>query len=308
MAKGWSLWRWLGVGALGLAGAVFLRRPRTKVPSAPPIPPRPELPLELPEDVSSSWIAGPGGTLRIAERNPEGRLAVLFVHGLGGRSEHWAPLFAALGPALRGIAVDLPGHGKSDADVRGDYSIEALAGSLAAVLDGLGVRRTIVVAHSVGALAAIELAARQPRRVTGLLLVDPSGDQTRLPEAQQRNQRQALSNDPGDDVRWNYRQMLTAARPLVAERVLEAVETLEDEVAAGVLGATLDYSPAAALERYDGPVRMLISERNDLPSSLHNLHPEIPGRFLYGASHWLMMDRPDDVWEELVELLEDAGG
>ena len=48
-----------------------------------------------------------------------------------------------------------------------------------------------------------------------------------------------------------------------------------------------------------------MSELNTLPQSLHRLHPERPVRRLYGASHWLMMDRPDEVLEILWDFLEE---
>ncbi len=211
---------------------------------------------------------------------------------------------AVLGPAIHGIAFDLPGHGRSDQDLGGDYSVASLASAINAVLDGLGLRSAVLVAHSVGATAALELAGNRPSRVAGLLLVDPTGDQTQLPRSQRQALRESLRHDPGGDLRWNYRQLLVDASPEVADRVLESTEQVSDEVVRGVLESGLDHSPLPALERYDGPVRSLQSERNDMPWSLHRLRP-MPHRFLHGASHWLMMDRPGDVWEELVELLEE---
>ncbi len=264
----------------------------------------------LPSEVETAWIQGPGGSLRIAEvhrgaRSSANRVPIVFVHGLGGCLEQWSPLLQALGPAVHGIAFDLPGHGGSDRDPRGDHSLPSLAAAIGAVLDSLGLRWAVIVAHSVGATAAIELAGRHPRRVAGLLLVDPTGDQTRLPAAQRQALRESLQRDPGGDLRWNFRQLLVDASTEVADHVLESAANVADEVVRGILESGLNHSPLPALERYGGVVRSLQSERNDLPWSLHRLRPEISHRFLYGASHWLMMDRPQAVWEELVELLDE---
>ena len=59
----------------------------------------------------------------------------------------------------------------------------------------------------------------------------------------------------------------------------------------------------AALERYAGPRLSVISDHNTLPVSLHNLLPDLPVRLVSGTSHWLMMDRPDDLDRLLVEFL-----
>lgn len=67
------------------------------------------------------------------------------------------------------VAPDLPGHGRSDGDALG--SIEAIAAWLARMLDVLGVTEARVAGHSMGALAALELAALDPARVTRLALL-----------------------------------------------------------------------------------------------------------------------------------------
>lgn len=320
-----SLWRWLGLGALGLAGAILLRRPSKtaassrrregRAASGPrPAGPRPaETPspaLDPPADLAISWIPGPAGSLRIGERHAgssKGRpeRSVVFVHGLAGCLEHWSSQLAALGPALHGVAVDLPGHGGSDLAADGDYSVSAQAAAIGAAVDGLGLRRPILVAHSLGALAAIDYAGRHPRRVAGLLLVDPSADQSRLPETERERYLATLKKDPRGETEWNFRQFLTGGRPEIADRVLEPLVSLAEEVILGAAEGSQSYPPLPALERFEGSVRLLVSDLNRLPQSLHRLRPDLPARRLTGASNWLMLDRPEAVWEELVELLED---
>ncbi len=299
-------WPWLGLGALLVAAAALLRRERRS--AQPPRRAQPPEPPELPPtpaDVDSCWIAGPAGTLRVLERHPDGELPVVYVHGLGGRAEHWAAQFATAGPAIRTVAFDLPGHGRSDQALDGDYSIPATAAAIGAVVDGLGLRRALLVAHSLGATAAIEYAGSHPDRVAGLLLVDPSGDQSRLPATQRRELLAQIARDPGEEVRWNFRQLLAGARAEVADRVLEDLASVPAEVVLQAIEGGVSYSPLPALERFGGPARSLISDLNDLPYSLHNLLPDLPAFHFRQAGHWLMMDRPDDLWAALVDFLEE---
>ncbi len=307
---------WLGFGAVGLAGAALLRRGR-RAPDAAPASAGAEWagspdgadPCALPQDVRISWIPGPAGSLRLAERRPAGEdrppIGVVYVHGLGGGLEHWATQLAALGPALHGVAVDLPGHGGSDPAADGDYSVAALGAAIGAAVDGLGLRRPVLVGHSLGALAAIDYAGRHPGRVAGLLLVDPAGDQTQRPEEVRRTTRRTLAADPRGETEWSFRHFLAGARPRIADRVMESLAAVADETLRGALEGSLDYPPLPALERFTGPVRLVVSELNRSPGSLHQLRPELPVRRLAGASHWLMMDRPEAVWAELIELLDE---
>ena len=280
------------------------------MPAAPAEAPDSDQPpdiFEPPDDTESSWISGPEGTLRILERHPDGRLPVVFVHGLGGRSEHWSPLFEAAGPALRVVAFDLPGHGLSDQPSNGDFSIAATAKAIGAVLDALNMRRCVLVAHSFAAAAAIEYAAEHPRRVGGLLLVDPGGDQSRVPAAHHRELYEQLARDPGEEIPWYFRQLLTGARPAVAERVLDDLAAVPAEVVLASLAAGASYSPLEPLSRFGGPIHSVISDLNDLPYSLHRLLPDLDVSHITGSSHWLMMDRPVEVWETLLDLVEECG-
>jgi pimeloyl-ACP methyl ester carboxylesterase len=77
---------------------------------------------------------------------------------------------------LRAAAPDLRGHGWSSKplDVRA-YSPAALARWLLAALDALGIRRAVLLGHSLGGHVALEAALAAPGRVAGLVLVAPLG-------------------------------------------------------------------------------------------------------------------------------------
>ncbi|MCP4656957.1 MAG: alpha/beta fold hydrolase [bacterium] len=261
------------------------------------------MPYDPPPDAAIYWIPGPAGSLRVCERHRNRRCALplVFVHGLAGRLEHWSAQLTALGPARCGIAIDLPGHGGSDVADDGDYSIPALAAAIAAVTDGLHLRRLVLVAHSLGATAAIEYAGAHRHRVAGLLLVDPSGDQSRMSGNRRARYLESVRRDPGGEMTWNFRHFLGGARAEVAERVLNALAATPEEVLLGVLEGASAYSPLPALERYGGPLRSVISAFNKQAFSLHRLVPELPVSRIERASHWLMMDKP----EELAGILED---
>ena len=98
-----------------------------------------------------------------------GRDTWLFVHGAGMDHSVWilqSRYFAFHGQ--NALAVDLPGHGRSGGEAID--SIEGQADWLAALLDSLEVGTARVVGHSMGSLAALDLAARHPRCVDGLVL------------------------------------------------------------------------------------------------------------------------------------------
>jgi len=99
-----------------------------------------------------------------------GRPTVVFIHGALNDHSVWTLLarwFAHHGHAV--LAVDLPGHGRSDGPV--PDSVEAMADRLLALLDAAGAGEARLVGHSMGALIALEMAARAPARTTALALL-----------------------------------------------------------------------------------------------------------------------------------------
>ena len=96
---------------------------------------------------------------------------VLMVHGLGGTSNFWTPLLPALG-RFRTVRPDLPGAGRSHR-VEGPLSIEGFVRALMRVCGAAGIERAHVVAHSMGTIVALHLAALEPRLVRSLALFGP---------------------------------------------------------------------------------------------------------------------------------------
>ena len=94
----------------------------------------------------------------------------VFVHGAAFDHTVWklqARYFAWNGGSV--LAVDLPGHGRSAGPPR--PTIPAMADWLVALLDAAGVGEANLVGHSMGALVALDAAARHGTRVRKVALL-----------------------------------------------------------------------------------------------------------------------------------------
>lgn len=98
----------------------------------------------------------------------KGRVIVL-LHGFLGSHEIWSEFVKKLSKRHRVIAIDLPGHGQTPA-IGYYHSMELLAQSVKAVLNKAGVRRYIIVGHSMGGYTALAFAELFPENVSGLCL------------------------------------------------------------------------------------------------------------------------------------------
>lgn len=99
---------------------------------------------------------------------------VLLLHGGGGSAIGWYPAFAPLAVRYRVIAPDMVGHGLSDKP-SARYDRPYLRAWLEAFLDGLGIERASIVAHSTGGAVALQLALDSPERLDKLVLVNSVG-------------------------------------------------------------------------------------------------------------------------------------
>lgn len=96
----------------------------------------------------------------------------LLIHGLASNARLWDGVVAALtGQRRATIAVDLRGHGLS-AKVDDGYDFATISADLVEVARSAAGGRVIAVGQSWGGNVVLELAARHPEVVAGLVLVD----------------------------------------------------------------------------------------------------------------------------------------
>ena len=137
---------------------------------------------EVPAAGAADEDAGPayeraevdGIRVRYARRGAGEGVPVLFLHGFGGDLNNWLFNLDAAAEVAPVIALDLPGHGESDARLPGT-GLADMARFVAAFLDRIDVERAHVVGHSMGGAIAAQLALEQPGRVASLTLVGSAG-------------------------------------------------------------------------------------------------------------------------------------
>ncbi|WP_134730677.1 MULTISPECIES: alpha/beta fold hydrolase [Amycolatopsis] len=119
-----------------------------------------------------------GRRVRLREYRPAtdtGDEAVVLLHGIAGSMATWNPVFDRRTTFDRRVlALDLPGHGDSDAP-RADYGLGAMASIVRDVLAVSGVRHATVVGHSLGGGIAMQFSYQFPEMCDRLVLVGSAG-------------------------------------------------------------------------------------------------------------------------------------
>ncbi len=98
----------------------------------------------------------------------------VLVHGLGGSAYNWTDLMGLLADRLSARAPDLSGFGESPPPDDGDYSLEAHARSVVALIEADARGPVHLFGNSLGGAVATIVAATRPDLVRTLVLVAPA--------------------------------------------------------------------------------------------------------------------------------------
>ena len=241
---------------------------------------------------------------------------VVLVHGAGMDHSVWALQSRALAHSGYSVlAVDLPGHGRSEGEAL--TSISAMADWLAEFITAAGLDSAVVAGHSMGALAALELGARHPRLVRGLVLIGAAASmpvhadliaaaREELPAAVAMitawgfSPEAALGGNPTPGL-WftgGGRRLLELSRPGVLHTDLSACNAYEN----GAAAAALIRCPAVVVA--GGADRMSPAKAG---LALAGLIPGGRVELLEGAGHMLMAERPQQVLRALKDYSAGIG-
>lgn len=120
--------------------------------------------------IKKTFRAADGANI-IGEVRGKGETAIVFLHGWGGDREYWKNQVAAFAGGYTIVALDQAGHGESRTD-RKDSTIGVLAGDVETVVKDLGLKRVILVGHSMGGPVALAAAKRLPGTIVAVIGVD----------------------------------------------------------------------------------------------------------------------------------------
>jgi len=127
-----------------------------------------------PTDSFAVYIkVAPQESLRVTSVGPRSGPTVVIIPGLLSPAYGFRRILPPLANSgVRGIVIEPLGVGWSSRPENADYSHTSQGNRIGAVMDSLGVRSAVILAHSVGATMALRLATQRPELVEGLLLMD----------------------------------------------------------------------------------------------------------------------------------------
>ena len=238
---------------------------------------------------------------------PADSAAIVFVHGTRLTRSAWTAQLEALSDTYRVIAMDLPGHG-SLADRR--FTIGDAADELARVIERAAGGRAVVVGLSLGGYVAMDLAARRPELIRGLVLSGATQEPIGLRARPYLALAWAIDRlgDRGMDRlnRWFFR---TRYPPDIADPIIEA--GFHSDGGSAALRALVGKRFAPRLAAYPGPVLILNGELDVLfrlgAKRFAGAARDVRRVRLRGATHLANLDRPEAFTAAVRKFVEGLG-
>lgn len=236
----------------------------------------------------------------------KGSEAVVFIHGWTCDMNFWRMQIPAFETKSRVIAIDLPGHGRSDKP-QIDYTMELFARAIDSVLRDAKVDRAVLVGHSMGVPVVRQFYRKYPEKTRALVLVD--GGLRMMFDKKMAETFTAPLRGP------NYKEAAgrmvdgmtgTMISPALREEVKAAMLSTPQHVAVSAMDALMD--PAIyQTDKINVPVLAVLAKGPFWPADneqfFRSLAPNIEYHMWEGVSHFLMMDKPKEFNETVLAFL-----
>lgn len=247
-------------------------------------------------------------TLHVSRRGQGPPLVLL--HGFTGSAAQWGGALDGLANGHDVCAIDLIGHGLSDAPPEAArYGFEACIADVARTLDALGLRRAHLLGYSMGGRLALGFTVRHRDRVDRLVLESASPG---IADEQERGARRLQDEMLADQIEcdgvdrfveaWMAQPLFASQRDLAPEQLEAARRLRKRNRAHGLanslrgMGTAMQPSFWDALADLDVPTLLVVGERDGKFQRIAGLMADRLPRArtiqIGGAGHATHFERP----------------
>jgi pimeloyl-ACP methyl ester carboxylesterase len=286
-------------------------------------------------------VVDPGDRIHFLDwggETPTGAPGVLLIHGLSNTAWSWTPVARRLRGVRHVVAMDLRGHGLSDAPTDG-YDPATFADDVLAVAEGSGLLagpgdRVVLAGHGFGAIVAAWAAAAMGERCAGLVLVDGGWESLEAASAMDVDEFLRGLDEPPEVMRsmaayladraafdpgtWDADQERAARATVVETHAGRVVPSTRPHAAEASVRAMFRYDPLATLAGVVAPVVAVSAAGDETGSRARALaaasdaratagHGRIRAATFDHDGHNLMRYRPDAVSAAILSVAGETG-
>lgn len=242
-----------------------------------------------------------------------GRPTFVFIHGWLGDRSHFAPSITEFESNYNILALDLRGHGVSDSPLDINWSFEAFADDIYALISSYDLDKVTIIGYSLGTAIALKFVNKYPELVERLILI--AGANKFEPPYWFR----AVAKLGIDALTKSITSLLDRLLPLLTDKreidfvrdVIARFRSTDMSIHRKVLFDSILVDGLEEECRNISQPVLLIAGDEDLVVSFHSslaLHELLPNSSLvvfHGESHWLIHTQSKQInW--LIKLFQET--
>jgi pimeloyl-ACP methyl ester carboxylesterase len=246
----------------------------------------------------------------VYETRGKGDTALLFLHGWCGDRAYWkhqVPVFAA---DYRVVTLDQAGHGDSGKD-RKNWSVSGLADDIVTVVKALGLKRVILIGHSMGGPVALLAAKRMPDKVVAVIGVDTLHNaEFKMPEEVTKKFLAGFQKDFKGTMRAGFDGMVNKKTdPDLKKSLLTRAEAQDPKMALALMRDLSMLDMKALLKDVKKPVRCINSGGGytfftPTKVSINKKYADYDAVTIDGVGHYPMLEKPAEFNQKLRDVLQ----
>ncbi len=251
------------------------------------------------------------GVSIVCEVRGKGDIALVFLHGWCGDRAYWkhqADVFAA---EYRVVTLDQAGHGESGKD-RKVWTVSGLAGNVVSVVKALGLKRVILVGHSMGGPVGLLAAKRMPGTVVAVVGVDTLQNvEFKLPEEVSKKFSDAIAADFKGTMRAGLSGLLAEKTdPELKNWLVTRAEAQDQKMALSLMRDLSGLDLKVLLKEARTPVRCINSGGGfkfftPTAAAVNKKYADYDAVMIEAVGHYPMLERPAEFNEKLRNVLKE---
>jgi pimeloyl-ACP methyl ester carboxylesterase len=213
----------------------------------------------------------------------------------------WTPLARALESGYDVVLPDARGHGSSGVPTDG-YRYGDLAADVVGLMDALGLTAPVLLGHSMGGMTAAVVASQSPRRLKGLVLVDPTfltpQRQCDVYASDVAEQHRRALGRPKEELLAELRRRHERRSPEIVELIVQA--RLQTDIRAFDVLTPPNPEYRQLVQGLAVPALLVIGDvgagavvSREVASELAKLNPGLSVEQIVDAGHGIPYDQPE---------------
>ena len=236
----------------------------------------------------------------------KGKDAIVLVHGWTCNLENWREQIPELSKRARVIALDLPGHGKSDKpEIK--YDMDLFAAAIDAVMKDAKVERAVLVGHSMGTPVIRQFYRKYPQKTLALVIVDGALRPFGTKEARERFMAPLRGAEYKDAGAKMFAGMTSTLSQADKDRVTTSYLSTPQHVIVSAMDALADES-IYGTDKINVPVLAILAKSPfwapDTEQFFRSIAPDLEFQMWEGVDHFLFIGKPKDFNAAVIAFLD----